>query len=60
MAPQGALQATGSQVMGGKSDLSFNGVYMHETGTTSFPASTLDDGQTFQLNRTASCSSMAS
>ena len=30
------------------------------TGTTNFPASTLLDGQTFQLNRTASFASIAS
>ena len=58
MALQLALaQRTGSYWIGGRSGLSFRGVYKTPKGTTIRVASSLDEGQTFQDNRMPSRSS---
>lgn len=52
IARQGGLQATGSYSTGGRSSLTFKGVYKAEIGTTVLVASIRDDGQTFHDNLT--------
>lgn len=51
------LHRTGSYWTGGRSGLSLSGVKRQDTGTTSLVASSLLDGQRFQLNLTPSLSS---
>ena len=51
------VHRTGSYCTGGRSGLSFSGVYIAARGTTIRVASKRLDGHTFQLNRTPSRSS---